>query len=112
MGCSCRTFRNEPFAKGPQDLRADKKKTPLSAGQVPCSAYVRTARGLGESESRPARLGSNGYGGRGHTDVMAITKSAIRPGDAMFSGMRRTSPRPRPPVSQNELVRGLSTTRI
>jgi len=47
MGCSCRTFRNEPFAKGPQDLRADKKKTPLGAGQVPCSAYVRTARGFG-----------------------------------------------------------------
>jgi hypothetical protein len=57
MGCSCRTFRNEPFAEGPQDLRADKKKTPLSAGQVACSAYVRTARGLGVSESRPARLG-------------------------------------------------------
>ena len=34
MGCSCRTFRNEPFAEGPQDLRADKKKTPLGAGQV------------------------------------------------------------------------------
>ena len=79
MGCSCRTFRNEPFAEGPQDLRADKKKTPLSAGQVPCSAYVRTARGSGESESRPA-------GGRGHTDVMAITKSAFSAADAIFSG--------------------------
>jgi hypothetical protein len=37
---------------------APRKRKPRSgAGQVPGSAYVRTARGLGESESRPARLG-------------------------------------------------------
>src|SRR5215471_11688824 len=33
-----------------------KRKTPRGAGLVPGSAYVRTARGLGESESRQARL--------------------------------------------------------
>jgi len=36
--------------------RPQKRKPRGSAGLVPGSAYVRTARGLGESESRPARL--------------------------------------------------------
>src|ERR1700741_2279895 len=45
-----------PSRKGRRTCAPTKRK-PRCAGQVACSAYVSTARGLGESESRPARLG-------------------------------------------------------
>src|SRR5215813_4822759 len=46
-----------PFRDRATEGLAPRERKPRSgAGQVPGSAYVRTARGLGESESRPARL--------------------------------------------------------
>jgi len=78
--------RSSLSRRGHLGTRALKKKTPQKRGASPRFSVCQDSSGIGGigKPSSPPCIGR--YGDRGHADVMAVTKSAISAGDAVFSG--------------------------